>query len=101
MDDLTAREVSDWAYECARLDLMSRMPAVPTHRPVLFDAATQAKATKAAIAEAKKAEKAAAKAEKAEEKARKASWERAYKTAQRYAAAQAKKAEKAAKASKK
>jgi DNA-binding transcriptional regulator/RsmH inhibitor MraZ len=60
MEDLTATEVYDWAYESARLDLMSRLPAVPTHRPVLFEECPSAASLKAADKEAKKIEKALA-----------------------------------------
>ena len=97
MDDLTAHEVSEWAYECARLDLMARMPSVPTHRPILFDPVPKgtAKEEKKRLAALEKAHKAQLKAEEKEEKKRIAAWEKAYKTSQRYAAAQAKKAAKA------
>ena len=87
MDDLTAREVADWAYEHARLELMSRFPAVPTHRPILFDDADVRSLTKEAAKEEKKRLAALAK----EEKKRIAAWEKAYKASQRFAAAEAKK----------
>ena len=87
MDDLTAREVADWAYEHARLELMSRFPAVPTHRPILFDDADEKRLTKEVTKEEKKRLAALAK----EEKKRIAAWEKAYKASQRFAAAEAKK----------
>jgi hypothetical protein len=65
MNDLTALEVSGWAYDCALLDLMDRMPSVPTHIPFL----PPSKEEKKRLAAVEKAEKKQlATVEKAEKK---------------------------------